>query len=108
MGGSCLEHLNQEGGPYQEGAIFASLLRGEWKIMIGQNKNNYTANLFNVKNDVGENHDLAAANPAKVRELMGAIMAMAKTAGVAHDRDPIDPKSNPLLHGGAWVPWDDV
>ena len=41
-----------------------------------------------------------------MRELYGAIVSMARTAGMAHDRDPIDPASNPKLHGGAWVPWD--
>jgi hypothetical protein len=45
---------------------------------------------------------------AKVKELLSAIMEMSKTAGVAHDRDPIDPKSNPNLHGGVWVPWDNL
>ena len=39
MGGSCLERLDQEGGPFQEGAIFASMMRGNWKLMIGQTKN---------------------------------------------------------------------
>ena len=110
MGGSCLEHLNQQGGPYVSGAMYASLMRGDWKIIIGQNKNNYTANLFNIKDDVGEKHDLARteAGKAKVTELMAAIAEMAKGAGVAHDRDPIDPLSNPKLHGGTWVPWEQV
>jgi hypothetical protein len=39
MGGSCLERLDQEGGPFKEGAIFASMMRDDWKLMIGQNKN---------------------------------------------------------------------
>ena len=69
---------------------------------------NYTAELFSLKDDVGEHNDLAASNPAKVQELFGAIMEMSKTAGMAHDRDPIDPKSNPNLHGGSWVPWDNI
>ena len=43
MGGSCLERLDQEGGPFKEGAIFASMMRGNWKLMIGQNKNVSTA-----------------------------------------------------------------
>eukprot|EP01052_Picozoa_sp_SAG31_P012331 SAG31_NODE_719_length_12605_cov_22.378858_9_plen_170_part_00 len=100
MGGSCLEHLDQEGGPYQPHAIYASLMRGDWKIMIGQNKNNYTANLFNLRDDIGEKNDLAQteAGQAKVAELYEAIMEQANTAGMAHDRDPIDPKSNPKLH----------
>lgn len=43
MGGSCLERLDQEGGPFKEGAIFASMMRDDWKLMIGQNKNVSTA-----------------------------------------------------------------
>ena len=39
MGGSCLERLDQKGGPFKEGAIFASMMRGNWKLMIGQNEN---------------------------------------------------------------------
>lgn len=110
MGGSCLERLDQEGGPYVPHAIFASLMRGDWKIIIGQLDNNYTANLFNIKDDPSEAHDLANTEVGrpKVAELMAAIVEMSKGAGVAHDRDPIDPKSNPRLHGGAWVPWDEV
>eukprot|EP01043_Picozoa_sp_COSAG02_P052704 COSAG02_NODE_5720_length_4097_cov_87.890445_3_plen_148_part_00 len=110
MGGSCLEHLDQQGGPYVPHAIFSSLMRGDWKIVVGQNKNNYTANLFNIKEDPSESNDLSSTKVgrAKVTELTAAIMEMSKGAGMAHDRDPIDPKSNPELHGGAWVPWDEV
>ena len=110
MGGSCLERLDQEGGPYAAHAIFASLLRGDWKLIVGQLDNNYTATLFNIKEDPSEAQDLANTELGrpKVAELMAAIMEMSKGAGVAHDRDPIDPKSNPMLHGGAWVPWDEV
>ena len=85
-------------------------MRDNWKVIIGQSDNNYTANLYNIKDDPSEKHDLAKTQmgEAKVTELKAAIMEMAKGAGMAHDRDPIDPKSNPELHGGAWVPWDEV
>ena len=68
-----------------------------------------TAELFNLKDDPGEENNLATtdAGAAKVAELTAAITAMSKTAGVAHDRDPIDPLSNPKLHKGSWVPWDE-
>ena len=109
MGGSCLERLDQPGGPYVPHAMFASLMRGDYKIVVGENQNNYTANLYNVREDPSETNDLAhtEAGKAKVAELMAGIAEMAKGAGVAHDRDPIDPRSNPELHGGVWVPWDD-
>ena len=51
---------------------------------------------------------MAATRPTELtpRNLSNALHRYAKTAGVAHDRDPIDPKSDPRLHGGIWVPWE--
>ena len=46
--------------------------------------------------------------PLQAKELMAAILKASLTAGVAHDRDPIDPRSNPGLHGGDWVPWEET
>ena len=82
--------------------------RQDFKIIVGQVSNNYTAMLFNLATDPSETTDIAgtAEGKAKVAELLGAFREMAKGAGVAHDRDPIDPLSNPALHGGAWMPWD--
>jgi arylsulfatase A-like enzyme len=37
--------------------------------------------LFNIREDVGERHDLAADNPAKVRELAGKLAAWRRTVG---------------------------
>ena len=106
MGGSCLEHIPNPAAP---GAMFASMVRGDFKVIVGQVNNGYKPMLFNLADDVGEKTNLAntTAGAAKVKELMAALAEYAKTAGVAHDRDPIDPKSNPNLHNGSWMPWDD-
>ena len=108
MGGSCLEHLNQTGGPGVPHAMYASMVRGDWKIIVGQLKNNYKASIFNLQADPSESNDLAStsAGRSKVSELMAAIAQHARSAGIAHDRDPIDSQSNPMLHGGNWVPWE--
>ena len=103
MGGSCLEHIPT---PNNKGAMFASMVRGDYKVVVGQNSGDYTPKLFNLAMDPGESHDIASQQPAKVTELMQALAEYAKGAGVAHDRDPIDPKSDPRLHGGVWMPWE--
>jgi hypothetical protein len=105
MGGSCLEHIKLPAAP---DAMYAAIVRDDFKLVVGQNRGNYTPLLFNLAQDPGESKDIAAtpAGAAKVQELMTVLAEYAKGAGVAHDRDPIDPKSDPRLHGGVWMPWD--
>ena len=109
MGGSCLERLAQSGGkaPYPPTAMFASIAKNGWKLTIGQQKDpSFTPELYHIATDIAEQHDVAKSNAAKVAELLAELKSYEKGAGVAHDRDPIDPRSNPHLHGGVWVPWE--
>eukprot|EP00937_MAST-01D_sp_MAST-1D-sp2_P004572 g4572.t1 len=61
--------------------------------------------LYNLAEDPTEQHDLAAANPAKVAELMARIEFYNSTAIAPCDRLTPDPHSNPLHFGGVWTPW---
>lgn len=105
MGGSCLERITEPTAP---GAMFASIVKGDFKLIVGQKNDGYKPHVFNIAADPGEANDLigTAAGAATAKELLGVLAEYAKGAGVAHDRDPIDPKSNPMLHGGVWMPWE--
>ena len=117
MGGSCLEHLAKiwpHNTSWPSNAMYASILKDGWKLTVGNNKNvkgaAFTPELYHIGLrddviDVGEQHDVAASNAGKVAELMKSLNMHLVGAGVAHDRDPIDPRSNPELHDGSWMPW---
>ena len=108
MGGSCLEHLAKVSeAPYPAAAMYASIAKSGWKLTIGQEKDpTFTPELYHIAADPAEQHNVAQSNAAKVAELLAELKRYEKGAGVAHDRDPIDPRSNPHLHGGVWVPWE--
>jgi len=56
---------------------------GRWKIVWGKRQSApVTWQLFDLSEDPSEQHDLAAAHPAKLRELADAWMAWAKQTGV--------------------------
>jgi arylsulfatase len=56
---------------------------GQWKIVWGKRQNApVTWQLFDLSKDPSEQHDLAATQPAKLKELADAWMAWAKQAGV--------------------------
>ena len=74
-------------------------------IQIGQNKD-AAPNLYNIREDPSEQHDLSQSHPQKLAQLLALLRTCNATAGPAHDRDPIDPRSNPQLHGGVWMPWE--
>ena len=58
----------------QEGAV----RRGPWKLLIKRMKKNAPAQLFNLKDDIGERKDLAKQYPGIVRELTVAFRAWEK------------------------------
>jgi arylsulfatase A-like enzyme len=74
---------------------------GNWKLLVqGENKKN-PPELYNLADDIGEKHDLAATHPEKVKELMAKYDAVMKTAvqsvggkssGKDHDEDMGDEK----------------
>ena len=71
-GVDLLPHLGREGGPiraqhYWRVGPQAAFRAGEWKIHRGRGAR--TWQLFNLGNDIGEEHDLSATNPAKLAEL---------------------------------------
>ena len=115
MGGSCLEHLSGDlDNPH---AQYASMIRDDgYKLVVGQRgygsgdtatSGTYSPRLFNVYRDPGEKEDLAAtpAGGAIIKSMLERLNVANSGAGVAHDRDPIDPRSDPRRHGGVWVPW---
>jgi arylsulfatase len=56
---------------------------GQWKIVWGKRQNTpVTWQLFDLAHDPSEQHDLAAQQPAKLKELADAWMAWARQAGV--------------------------
>jgi len=72
---------------------------GDYKL-VGQ-----PPSLFNIRIDPSESHDLAHHMPEKVAELRERIKHHNASAVPPCDRLPVDPRSNPKLHGGAWMPW---
>jgi len=71
------------------GTPSAAIRVGDWKLieLYEQNK----VELYNLKNDIGEERDLSAAYPAKVKELRGMLHAWQKKVGVT------PPKVNPMF-----------
>ena len=56
---------------------YASAFRkGDWKLIYDYRKQKLE--LYNLKDDIGELNDLAAQNPAKVKELAGLFTAQLK------------------------------
>ncbi|XP_072028594.1 arylsulfatase B-like [Amphiura filiformis] len=60
--------------------------------------------LFNIRNDPCEFYNIAPWNQDLVKQLKGRIEAWNATA-VPPRNKPTDPKCDPKLHGGNWVPW---
>ena len=62
--------------------------------------------LFNIHDDPNEHHDLSDKHPDVVKKLLMKLSRYQATA-VSVRFPPFDPKSDPTLHGNAWVPWMD-
>ncbi|CAH1786463.1 unnamed protein product [Owenia fusiformis] len=61
--------------------------------------------LFDIENDPNEHHDLSDDRPDIVDALLKRLAAYdASAVPCRYPKD--DPKANPELHGGAWVPWE--
>lgn len=61
------------------------------KLVVGERDE-----LFNLRDDLGETRDLAAAQPEKVQQLKAALEAWWKDTGAAF------PEKNPAYDAGAW------
>ena len=74
---------------------------GDWKLIrtfyYGED-GAHEYRLYNLQNDIGENHNLAAARPEKVQELDGLIDSYIKRVGV------VLPCVNPNFDQGAYRP----
>ncbi|KAI8501215.1 hypothetical protein Bbelb_213100 [Branchiostoma belcheri] len=68
----------------------------------GEDPNNGTW-LFNLKDDPTEHHNLADSMPDKLKEMQAKLEEYRKSLVPAMDPPP-DPKSTPMLWGGAWSP----
>ena len=60
--------------------------------------------LYDVVNDMTEEHDLAAEQPALVAQILARLQAINAT-NVPQSNSPIDPASDPSKFGGVWTPW---
>ncbi|CAL8277223.1 unnamed protein product [Lota lota] len=60
--------------------------------------------LFNISGDPYERWDVSAQRPDVVRALLERLAFYNRTA-VPVFYPPDDPRADPALHGGAWVPW---
>ena len=68
---------------------------------LEENKNVW---LFNINEDPNEKNDWAERMPEKVKEMLVKLAQYNATAVPCRFPDS-DPKANPSLHGGFWVPW---
>jgi len=71
---------------------------GRWKLM--EFLEDGRLELYDLESDVGERHDLTAANPEKARELQAKLVAWRKEVGAAmptvnHDRRPPASRERP-------------
>jgi arylsulfatase A-like enzyme len=69
----------REGGQRYGGLIINAIRRGEWKLL--QNSPFAPQELYNLKDDPREQHDLAKENPAKLRELAAALRVQVQRGG---------------------------
>jgi arylsulfatase A-like enzyme len=81
-----LYFVRREGGPVYLGKDYEAIIRGDWKLM--QNDPFSPLELYNLKDDPGETHDLAATNTAKVRELSTALRSHIQRAGAVPWQKP--------------------
>lgn len=75
--------------------------KGDWKLI--EFFEDESIQLFNLREDIGEKNDLAAANPAKAKALLAELKAWQKTTG-ATIPTKLNPKFDPkkaAAKGGA-------
>jgi N-acetylgalactosamine-6-sulfatase len=72
---------------------------GDWKLFV--NHNGTDPQLFNIPNDIGEEHDLAEANPEVVKSLSAKALAWAKSLPTSPARDSVIATGKPKDGGRA-------
>ncbi len=71
--------VRREGGSQYCGLTIEALKQGDWKLV--HNLPTKKFELFNLREDPSEQHDLAEKNPAKLRALMTALMLHVQRGG---------------------------
>jgi arylsulfatase A-like enzyme len=66
-----LYFVRREGGPAYGGKSYEAIIRGDWKLL--QNDPYSPLELYNLKDDPSESHNLAAMNKKVVQELSAAL-----------------------------------
>jgi arylsulfatase A-like enzyme len=74
-----LYFVRREGGPAHNGKSYEALIRGDWKLI--QNSPYGPLELYNLKNDPEEKHDLAATHKKIVNELSTVLRAHVQRGG---------------------------
>ena len=87
-----LYFVRREGGP-TGGKSYEALVRGEWKLM--QNNPYSPLELYNLKNDPHEDHNVIAQNPAIANELKAALRFHIQRGGATPWQPPAATK--PIL-----------
>ena len=72
---------------------------GDWKLFV--NHNGTGAQLFNIPQDIGEEHDVAAANPEVVKSLTSKALAWATSLPPSKARDDATATGKPQDNGRA-------
>jgi arylsulfatase A-like enzyme len=68
---------------------------------------NMTVQLFNLNDDPYERNEISKLHPDIVLQLTNRLAYWGQTAATPYyaTSSAIDPKSDPTLHNGTWVPW---
>lgn len=75
-----------------------------WNLERQRSGSHRTVWLFNITADPYERVEVSAEHPAVVRRLLTRLAHYERTSlPVRYPAD--DPRANPELHGGAWMPW---
>lgn len=74
-----LYFVRREGGPVYGGKAYEALIRGDWKLM--QNDPYSPLELYNLKDDPYEKHNLIATNKRLVNEMSTALRAHIQRGG---------------------------
>jgi arylsulfatase A-like enzyme len=88
----------------QGGAPGAAIRRGDWKLILWYEKPD-APELFNLRDDIGEQNNLAAKEPGRVKALLAELTAWQKEVGALMpiqnaDFDPAKPNGRGAGGGG--------
>ncbi|KAG9266164.1 arylsulfatase I [Astyanax mexicanus] len=86
--------------------VLTSFPGGWWNLERGTGEVKKSVWLFNITADPCERNDLADQRPGVVRKLLARLVSYNHTA-IPVCYPPDDPRANPNVNGGAWVPWVD-